>query len=148
MELKVKLLSGAKAPEKLRDSDIGFDLFAYEPFQFTYPLQYAMIRTGISITPPEGYYSRIVSRSSSMSKKDIIVIEGTVDSTYTGELMVQVLKIHWDGGGVHRIEKGEKIAQLILTRMPEKLVEIKIVDKLEETDRGEKGFGSSGGYKN
>ncbi len=143
MEFELKLDIGAKAPEK-NTEDVGWDLFAYEPIQFTHGLHYVKIRTGVYVTPPSDYYFRIVPRSSSMEKKGIIIIEGTVDPSYTGEILIQAIKMNWSSLVTERIEKGEKIAQLILT--PKISSTIKIVDKLQETKRGNGGFGSTGGY--
>ena len=144
LEFDIQLEPGAKAPEKIRESDTGWDLFCYEPVQFTYSGEYIKVRTGVHITPPEGYFFQVVSRSSSMDKKKIQVLEGQIDRAYTGEIMVQVIKTQWSPLVTERLEKGEKFAQLIL--LPKVNATMKIVDKLQETDRGDKGFGSSGGY--
>lgn len=141
MKLRVKKLTDvAKLPTKAHPTDVGFDLFAISEFtvnekDFGY-LEYG---TGLSVTPPPGYYCQIVPRSS-ISKTGLILANsvGTIDPDYTGELIVRFKWIPKTA----KYKIGEKIAQLVILPLPE--VEVEEVEELEETERGIGGFGSTG----
>ena len=145
LEFDIVLEPGALPPQK-NPEDVCWDIFAYSPVQFTHAGQYEKVHTGVHITPPDGYFFQVVGRSSSMDKKGVQIIEGQVDPTYSGEILIQVFKTSWSPLITERIEKGEKIAQLLL--LPKINATMKIVDKLKETERGSGGFGSTGGYVN
>jgi dUTP pyrophosphatase len=134
--LKVKKLSEtAKLPSKAHPTDLGYDLYSDETV-YVDGNSTVKIKTGIAVGFPEGWGGFIKDRSS-MAIKGFSVIGGVIDSSYTGELSVVMTYKR----GATTIQKGDKIAQLVpipLTNWP--IVE---VEKLEPTDRGEKGFGSS-----
>ena len=98
-----------------------------------------LVKTSLSISMPTGCYGRIAPRSGLAIKKFIDVGAGVVDEDYRGELGV-VLFIF--GNEEFKINMGDKIAQLIFEKI--KTPEVVEVDSLEETGRGEKGFGSTG----
>jgi dUTP pyrophosphatase len=121
---------------------IGVDIRAYlpdEPF-ILMPQCRALIPTGFKIAIPIGYYGRIAPRSGLAVKNGIDTLAGVVDSDYRGE--VRVALYNTDKDQAFPIENGDRIAQLIMERaemwVPEELHE------LSETERGEKGYGSSG----
>ena len=87
---------------------------------------------------PEGYYGEIRSRSGLMCNHGITT-DGTIDSHYTGSIRVCLFN---RGGNKYYIHAGDKIAQLVIVKC--ELPELELVDHLEETDRGEGGFGSTG----
>lgn len=141
MKLKVKrLIKEAVLPKKAHDDDVGFDLVATSE-QMIESSDHGFIEygTGISVTPPQGYYVEIVPRSS-ISKTGLWLANsvGTIDPGYVGELKV---RFKW----IPRTAKyivGDKIAQIIMRQKID--VEIEEVQELEETTRGAAGFGSSG----
>ena len=94
--------------------------------------------TGVHIEIPEGYVGLIKSKSGLMVNHEIFT-DGTIDSHYTGSIRVKLVNNHYEGYVVH---SGDKIAQLVI--VPCLLPELELVDKLEETDRGDNGFGSTG----
>ena len=104
-----------------------------------------MIKTGLAIAIPNGWEGQIRCRSS-LGKKGMIMPNGigTIDSDYRGELMVLAT---WIGeGDEFIIDKGERVAQLLFSRVPEvNFVERKF-EELGNTVRGEGGFGSSGRF--
>lgn len=136
-KLKVKKLTEtAKLPTKAHPTDLGYDLYADETVLINkqFPTK---IKTGIAVGFPSGWGGFIKDRSS-MASKGFSVIGGVIDQAYIGELSVVMTHTN---GNVY-INKGDKIAQLVpipLTNWP-----IFEVENLEPTDRGEKGFGSSG----
>ena len=136
MQLKVKRLTQtAKLPEKNNQTDAGFDLFSDE--NITVGTQ-SVIKTGLALEIPQGYYAEIVGRSGLTSKTSFRVNNGVIDSDYRGEIgiMCETYK------ATYTIRKGDKIAQMILYKLPE--FQIVEVAELSSADRGEKGFGSSG----
>jgi dUTP pyrophosphatase len=143
--LKIKKLTeSAKIPERAHESDAGFDLFSDE--EIIIPSQERkVIKTGISATLdfPENKdfscYLRIAPRSGMAVKKGIDVFAGVVDIAYRGEIMVCLFNSSKEDV---EIKKGDKIAQMIPTVIFK--TNIQEVLSLEETDRGDKGFGSSG----
>lgn len=142
MTLKVKRLTNtAKLPTRNKQGDMGYDIYADEDITLEFG-KLESIRTGISIELPEGYGAFLVGRSGRTSSTYLRVNLGVIDNGYRGELLVMndVLPTSW--GGVEEIRKGDKIAQLIVLPLyDEDVVE---VDELSESDRGDKGFGSSG----
>ena len=105
----------------------------------------AMIKTGLAIAIPIGWEGQIRCRSS-LGKKGMIMPNGigTIDSDYRGELMVLAT---WIGqGDEFVVQKGERVAQLLFSRVPSvKFVE-RDFDQLGSTDRGTGGFGSTGKF--
>lgn len=151
MEIKIKILNtNAVAPNYSRLGDAGLDLTATS---FTFDEEgNAVYGIGIAVEIPLGYMGLIFPRSS-VSKKELLLSNsvGVIDSNYRGELIVKFKPFkskakHFDPNKIFTQKKyyeiGERIAQLIILPIPQ--INIKIVDELSETNRGEAGFGSSG----
>jgi dUTP pyrophosphatase len=158
--MKIKIFdSMAKIPEKAHQTDAGFDLFAcgdynaatrddfvIPPYEtFNHDNASRLVRTGIGIELPEctipGHqYQAIVKGRSSLAKKGLIVIDGIIDNGYRGEILVKVINLTHEAIA---IRKDMKIAQLIIYITPI-INSLQIVDDLTASERGEKGFGSSG----
>ncbi|MCY3067628.1 MULTISPECIES: dUTP diphosphatase [Aerococcus] len=137
-KLEVKRLSNtAKLPTKAYSNDAGFDIYANE-MMTVYEGQSQKVKTGLAISIPKGYFGRLVSRSGLSSQTSLRIIEGTIDSGYTGEVSVLCDCIN----DYYKIKKGDKIAQLIIQSVPN--VVLHEVDLLESSDRGSNGFGSTG----
>jgi len=143
-ELKIRRIHpDAIVPVKAHKDDLGWDLFSLEDVVIPV-FSRKLIRTGIAIGFPQTSYGSvggiIKDRSGVASEKGLFIHAGVIDPGYTGEikiLMANSTKVPVE------IKKGDKIAQLIL--MPVFIVnDLKVVDELDDTDRGEKGFGSSG----
>ena len=101
-----------------------------------------MIPTGVAIALPEGYAGFVQPRSGLAAKKGLSIVNtpGLVDSGYRGEL--KVIAINTDTDEPITIARGERVAQLVVQRVP--VVELVEVDELDATERGEGGFGSTG----
>lgn len=137
MKLKVKLDKGAVMPQRAHKADAGLDLFAAETIRI-WPHSWAAIETGVHVAIPEGYVGLLTSKSGLMRSKGL-TCRGTIDSGYTGTIQAIVFN-HSD---VHvEIPKGNKVTQLVI--LPIITPEIEMVDMLEETERGNGGFGSTG----
>lgn len=155
MKVEIKILDdGIPMPEYAKRGDAGFDLRATETVAIN-PGETVMLGTGIAIKIPNGYNGEVRPRSGIASKKSLAPINapGTIDSGYTGEIMVPLHNyqpsVYWRNGemranigGVRRVERGERIAQLVIT--PCIKARFEAVDVLEATERGATGFGSSG----
>ena len=135
--LKVTLDSGAYLPEHAHGADAGYDFRT--PTKFNLPAHGSvLIDTGVHMAIPRHWYGNIQSKSGLNVKRDIITC-GTIDSGYTGSIRV---KLYNNGQRSWRFEKGDKIAQIVFMRCG--TPKLKVVDKLDDTERGDNGFGSTG----
>lgn len=142
MSLKVKRLTEtAKLPVKNQEGDMGYDIFSDEDITLTTNKK-DKISTGIAIELPKGYGAFLVGRSGLTSKTLLRINLGVIDNGYRGELHIMNDIIYKGSNETVRIEKGDKIAQLIV--LPIFDGDVVEVDDVSETDRGDKGFGSSG----
>lgn len=136
LEIKVKLDEGAKLPQKAHPSDAGYDLVALtKEITNDGVLRFG---TGVHINIPKGYYGLLTNRSS-IAKYNMNLIQGTIDSGYTGEIKVQ-LKVSTVGRNIYK--EGDRVAQLIILPCP--ATDLVEVEELEETERSDSGFGASG----
>ena len=139
-----KLNSEAIIPTQGSPQAAGWDLYALEETIVKRNTS-SMIKTGLAIAIPIGWERQIRCRSS-LGKKGMIMPNGigTIDSDYRGELMVLAT---WIGqGDEFVVQKGERVAQLLFSRVPSvKFVE-RDFDQLGSTDRGTGGFGSTGKF--
>lgn len=140
----VKVREGAKVPERGSKFAAGYDLSAYIPDMervIIHPSETVKIPTGLAIETPEGYFGGIYARSGLSTKQGLRPANctGIVDSDYRGEFIVA---LHNDSNEIRVVEHGQRIAQLVI--QPHLNVEFEEVDNLEDTERGEGGFGSSG----
>lgn len=127
----------SQEPTRGSDEAAGYDLYSYES-ETVVPKQIKLIDTGISIRVPEGTYGRIAPRSS-VSKKGILINAGVIDRDYRGPVKVMVHNLSNDN---YVINKNDRIAQLILEQI--KTPPVELVEELDNTVRGEGGFGSTG----
>jgi dUTP pyrophosphatase len=151
MRLNIKKLSeDAQVPVYGSQFAAGMDLFSAVDLEV--PAQTRkLVSTGISVSwetsegewdeHPENYYLRIAPRSGLSVKNNIDIGAGVVDSDYRGEIFVCFVNNSLDKP--YSIQKGDKIAQMILTRFVQ-FRDVVIVDQHTETARGEGGFGSTG----
>ena len=128
-------------PSYAYSGDAGLDLRASESATIA-PFERCLVPTGLSIAIPEGYAGFVQPRSGLALKNGLSIANtpGLIDSHYRGEL--KIIAVNLDAHKELHIERGERIAQLVIQRVP--VVELVEVDALDETDRGAGGFGSSG----
>ena len=136
--LKIKLDPGAFLPVRAHETDAGLDLRTPEAFTIS-PHESAIIDTGVHIQLPHGTYGKLESKSGLNVKHNIVSCGGTIDEPYTGSIKVKLYNL---GETPYRFYSGDKIIQLIV--QPCIYESVEQVDELEETDRGNNGFGSSG----
>lgn len=146
MKIKVVLDDGAKMPTKAHNNDAGFDLYSIEDKLIPGKTNILGIQqnnsatfdTGVHIEIPKGYVGFLKSKSG-LNVKHHLTSDGVIDAGYTGSIVV---KLYNHGNDYYQVKKGEKISQLVILPIPE--IELIQVDFLEETERGDNGFGSSG----
>lgn len=128
-------------PTYAYEGDAGLDLRSNEDVILA-PLERRLISTGLAVAIPEGYAGFVQPRSGMALKRGLSMANtpGLIDSHYRGEL--KVVAVNLDSTAPIKIERGERIAQLVIQKVP--VVQLVEVDELDETDRGAGGFGSSG----
>jgi dUTP pyrophosphatase len=139
--INVKLSDPKYIPVRAHSSDAGADLLA--TVRTWLPKgERTLVPTGVAVSIPVGYVGLLIPRSS-LSKKEIIMSNsvGVIDSDYRGEIMAALTYIGNDSDGI-MLNAGERIVQLLI--MPIILPKFIEVNNLDETARGEGGFGSTG----
>jgi dUTP pyrophosphatase len=132
------LAADAKFPVKAHDTDACYDLFVLKQIRIA-GNGYTPVATGVAFNIPKGYFGKVYERSGVSLQRPISVKAGVIDAGYTGEIMVI---IHNHGDMPEILDAGTKLAQIAIHQLPE--TELVQVTEFEDTDRGEKGFGSSG----
>jgi len=159
MEVKFeKLHPLAKAPTRANNSDAGYDLYASRSMTIN-PMDRAIVPTGIAIEIPKGFYGRIAPRSGLAIKRGMDVLAGVIDSGYRNEVGVVLVNLNipealylqdnksralrsaFGSRLRYDIIEGDRVAQLIIERCYN--VDW-IEEELSDSERGERGFGSSG----
>jgi dUTP pyrophosphatase len=137
LEVK-KINKDAILPRYSMNSDVGLDLTAVENVSL-YPMEQKAIKTGIIIKIPEGHVGLVRDRAGIVSNMNVHTVAGTFDPGYRGE--VSIILINLSNSEIE-VEKGMKIAQLVI--LPVARVGVAEVKELDKTERGERGFGSTG----
>ena len=142
--IKIKIVNKGNQPlpEYATPQSAGVDLRANidEPIELK-PLNRTLIPTGLHIALPEGYEAQIRPRSGLAIKKGITCLNtpGTIDADYRGEVGVIVINLSAE---TFIVNPGERIAQMIINKFEQ--AEFELVEELDETERGEGGFGHTG----
>ncbi len=154
MQIK-KLTENAIIPTRGSEYAAGYDLYSTENYVLK-PGERKLFKTNISLAIPRGFYGRIAPRSGLAYKNGIDVLGGVIDADYRGDIGVILLNTdneewsEWLGEGYGikgegkniEIKKGDRIAQIIFEQYFE--VDFKEVENLDDSNRGENGWGSSG----
>jgi dUTP pyrophosphatase len=141
IELPIRRLRpDAQVPTRAYDGDAGIDLAACERVELG-PGERALVSTGLAVAIPAGYAGYVQPRSGLATKHGISIVNtpGLVDSGYRGELLVNLLNT--DPREPFVVEPGMRIAQLVVLAVPG--VDPVEVEELPESERGDRGFGSS-----
>jgi dUTP pyrophosphatase len=144
LELRFKKLNGeAKSPFYNYEGDSGFDLFSTEEVIIE-PFGRALIPTGLSFEINDGYEIQVRTKSGLAINQGLMVLNspGTVDNNFRGEIKVIIFNTNKTP---FIISKGMKVAQAVLCPVVNgKWVNLVELDKLNDTDRSDRGFGSTG----
>jgi len=142
MEIKIKKLSeNAVIPTNQTGLEAGYDLYSTED-AWLRPHERKLFKTNIAMEIPDGYYGRVAPRSGLAFKHGIDVLAGVIDQTYRGD--IGVILYNTNGGddtNSIQIKQGQAIAQIIIENCA-KVKFIEVAD-LDDTARGDKGYGSS-----
>lgn len=136
--MKVKLDPGAYMPERAHATDAGLDLRAMNGMMI-WGGCCATFDTGVHVQFPPGYYGKIESKSGLNVNKNVVSCGGVIDEGYTGSIQVKLYNLGQYG---HYVAPGDKIAQLVI--QPYIAPQMELVSFLDETERGDAGFGSTG----
>jgi len=140
VRLEVKFIHpDAKLPFRKRETDCGYDIYSIENKELT-PNTATIVKTGILISAPPGFYYTIEGRSG-LWMRGIFPNRGIIDATYTGEVVVSLVNVNDEP---YQVAKGDRIAQIILHKQYD--AEFRLVEDFSScyNQRGESGFGSSG----
>lgn len=138
MTIKVKLDPCAYIPAKAYDNDAGFDLKT--PIDLAVPAGGSVkVDTGVHMRIPDGFCGLLVSKSG-LNVKNSITSTGLIDAGYTGSIVVKLYNN--DTGRIKTLKAGDKISQIVILPIPS--VKLEVVAELEDTERSDNGFGSSG----
>lgn len=139
IKAKIKLLQGSKMPFKAHKDDAAFDCFANCKDDIVIPtFAVSKVPLGFCLELPKDTFAEIRPRSG-LSLSGVDAKLGTIDKGYTGEVSVIIFNSMPEP---FRIKNGDKICQMMIHHLPN--VAFDIVDELDETERGENGFGSTG----
>lgn len=142
IKVKVKNEGWQLLPEYKTPQSSGMDLRAnIRQDVVLKPMERRLIPTGLHVALPDGYEAQVRSRSGMALKYGVTVLNspGTVDSDYRGEICVLLVNLSNEPYTVH---EGDRIAQLVIVRYEQ--AEWIAADVLDDTDRGQGGFGSTG----
>ena len=138
MEVKIQKITDVKLPNYANPGDAGLDIYSAEEILLK-PNEKKIVKTGVKMAIPNGHVGLIWDKSGLAAKHGLHVFAGVIDSSYRGEIGV-VLKNF--GEEDFKVEKDSKIAQMLI--QPIVLANITEHNSLEDTERGEGGFGSTG----
>ena len=139
MKIKAKkIYPDAVLPQTMRAGDAAMDFYAYKDYQIKAG-QRIVVSTGLAIAIPDGYWGNVRDRGGLAAKHGIHTMAGVIDSNYRGEVQVVIINL---GSEDYSIKKGDRICQMIIERHEQ--VELYEVEELDETNRGEGRFASSG----
>ncbi len=142
MRMAIKRLDAElPLPQYAHAGDAGLDLFSADEVTIA-PGQRMLVSTGIAVAIPEGFAGFVQPRSGLAVRQGLGIVNtpGLIDSHYRGE--IKVIAINLDPASDISVSRGDKIAQLVI--QPVARVELTEVSELDETVRGEGGFGSTG----
>lgn len=143
MKVQILRLGNGKdlpLPVYATSGSAGLDLRAAEAFTLK-PGERALVPTGVAIALPKGFEAQVRPRSGLAVKHGVTVLNapGTIDADYRGEIKVPIIN---HGAEDFVIVRGDRIAQMVIA--PVTIATLMEIDRLEETERGSGGFGSSG----
>lgn len=145
VKVLIKKMSHARdlpLPDYMSEHASGMDLYAAESSDISLsPGEYKLISTGIALAFPSGYEGQVRPRSGLALKHGITILNtpGTIDADYRGEIKVLLINL---GKNTYLLRRGERVAQLVVQAVAK--AQLKEVDKLPDTTRGEGGFGHTG----
>jgi dUTP pyrophosphatase len=139
LKIKIQKIRDTKTPNYAHGGDAGLDLYSAEEDYVLKPGERKGFLTGIKMEIPNGYAGLVWDKSGLAVKHGIKIMAGVIDSAYRGEIIIVLINL---GNENYLVEKNTKIAQMLIQKIER--AEIEKVENLNETKRGEDGFGSTG----
>lgn len=141
MQIDMVLLDAKCCPTKAHPTDAGYDLKSANDDVILAPGDKVFFNSGIKVDIPAGYVGLVFPRSGLGTKKQLVLANstGVIDAHYTGEIIVCLTN---KGSAEVSVAKYDRIAQIVFLPIPN--VQLGIVKTLKNSERGEKGHGSSG----
>lgn len=141
-EVLINLASDATLPSYATEASAGMDICSAESVSLA-PLERKLVRTGVRMAIPAGYEGQVRPRSGLALKKGLSIVNspGTIDSDFRGEVGIILINL---GEDVVEIQKGERIAQMVICPVVKATLRIVGTSELGDTARGGGGFGSTG----
>lgn len=138
--VKIKKIKEVSTPSYAHEGDAGVDLHSAEEYSLN-PMERILVSTGIMMAIPKGYEGQVRPKSGLAINHGLGFVNsvGTIDSGYRGEIKIPCINF---SDGVIKIEKGNKIGQMVFNKVEE--VSFEEVEELDETSRNQGGFGSTG----
>lgn len=133
-----KLKTDAILPNHAHTGDAGMDMYASENVHVKKG-ERAKVPTGVAMEIPEGYVGLVWDKSGLSMNHGLKTLGGVIDSGYRGEIMIGIANLSNED---YTIEKGHKVAQMLIQKIETPTIEE--MEELEDSHRGEKGFGSTG----
>lgn len=133
-----KLFPDAQLPQMMKEGDAAMDFYSYQDYELE-PGQKIIASTGVAIAIPRGYWGNVRDRSGLAAKHAIHTMGGVFDSNYRGEVQIILINL---GKEKYNIKKGDRICQMIIEKHED--LEVEEVSELDDTNRGEGRFASSG----
>lgn len=132
---------GLPLPTRQTAGSAGYDVHSAEPDFTIAPMERRLVQTGLALAIPHGYEAQIRPRSGLALKQGLTLpnTPATIDSDYRGELMIAVINL---GTEPVTVARGTRIAQMVFAKVEQ--VELRAVEELPVSDRGNGGFGSTG----
>lgn len=142
VKVKIRMMEGCEdlAPAKAHHDDAAFDIRSRVEMTLP-PGETVLVPTGIFMEFPAGYEAQVRPRSGMSLKHSLLIVNspGTIDAGYRGEVGVIIHNLKKEP---FQVLRGDRIAQMVINKLPE--VTLEIVDGLSESKRGTGGFGSTG----
>lgn len=142
MKIRIAMMDGCAdlKPAKAHADDAAFDLRSRVDMDLPTGRS-VLVPTGLFIELPPGYEAQVRPRSGLALKHNIMLTNspGTIDAGYRGEVGIIILNM---GSAPFPVKRGDRIAQMVVAKLPD--VELEIAETLSETERGAGGFGSTG----
>ena len=133
-----KLYPDAQLPQMIKAGDAAMDFYSYKDCEIK-PGEKTIVETGVAIAIPRGYWGNVRDRSGLAAKHAIHTLGGVFDSNYRGEVQIIIINL---GKEIYNIKKGDRICQMIVEKHED--LEVEEVAELDQTNRGESRFASSG----
>ncbi len=133
-----KLYPDAILPQMMKAGDAAMDFYSHKDYSLN-PGEKIIIETGVAIAIPKGYWGNVRDRSGLAAKHSLHTMGGVFDSNYRGEVQIVMINLSQE---IYNIKKGDRICQMIIEKHED--IEIEEVEELDQTNRGENRFASSG----